>query len=96
VMGSEVPQEDLEAEEAEVSDEKIAMLFTSGRSSGPKKGARGKPAPKKSGGFFGGGGAKKSAPKRAADVDDSDLFVHEGTNGFQGDENAFVYRAGLA
>merc|ERR1719420_1731890 len=64
---------------------KVAMLFSSGRSSGKKAPARGKKAPAKKsgggGGFFG-GGAKK-APARAAPVDDGDLFVHDGTNGFQ-------------
>merc|ERR1719247_3330524 len=70
------------------------MLFTSGRSAGPKKAAKGKKAPAK-GGFFGGGASAKK-PARAPAVDDDDLFVHEGTQGFQGDENAFVYRAGLA
>ena len=28
--------------------------------------------------------------------DDGDLFVHEGTKGFTGDPNAFVYRVGLS
>merc|ERR1719218_405659 len=56
--------------------------------------AKGKQAPAR-GGFFGGGAsAKKPAPAPA--VDDSDLFVHEGTKGFQGDETPFVARAGLA
>jgi hypothetical protein len=29
-------------------------------------------------------------------VDDDDLFVHEGTKGFTGDDFAFVYRTGQA
>jgi len=40
-------------------------------------------------------GSKK--PSRSAPaVDDEDLFVHEGTRGFTGDDQAFVYRVGLA
>merc|ERR1711924_145138 len=35
--------------------------------------------------------AKKFAKKKVAAVDDSDLFYHEGTKGFVGDEYAFVY-----
>jgi len=82
--------------EAATSAARVAMLFSSGRSSKPKRGAAKKPAAKK-GGFFGGGASAKKAPARSAPAaDDSDLFVHEGTNGFQGDEFAFVYRQGLA
>merc|ERR1719174_2295659 len=79
-------------DDVEVPD-KVAMLFTSGRSASPKKATKGKKAPAK-GGFFGGGAsAKKAAPPP---VDDEDLFVHEGTKGFQGDEFPFVVRSGLA
>jgi len=88
-----VAEPDLEAATGAV---RVAMLFSSGRSSGNKKKAAGK-KPAAKGGLFGGGAKKAPARGRAAPaVDDSDLFVHEGTNGFQGDELAFVYRAGLA
>jgi hypothetical protein len=87
-----VAEPDLEAATSAV---RVAMLFSSGRSSG-KKAAKGKKPAAKSGGFFGGGGAKKTPSRSAPAVDDSDLFVHEGTKGFQGDEAAFVYRQGLA
>jgi hypothetical protein len=80
-----VAEPDLEAATSAV---RVAMLFSSGRSSKPKKGAGKKPAAK--------GGRKPPARKSAPVVDDDDIFVHEGTNGFQGDELAFVYRAGLA
>merc|ERR1719261_1326185 len=72
------------------------MLFTSGRSAGAKKPAKGKKAAPARGGFFGGGSASAKKPARAPAVDDDDLFVHEGTKGFTGDENAFVYRTGQA
>ena len=36
-----------------------------------------------------------TTPPQAAS-DDGDLFVHEGTKGFTGDPNAFVYRVGLS
>ena len=79
-----VAEPDLEA----ASDAmRVAMLFSSGKSSG-KKPARGKKAP-----------AKRKAPARgraAAAADSDDLFVHEGTKGFTGDEFAFVYRTGSA
>ena len=35
-------------------------------------------------------------PPPQAASDDGDLFVHEGTKGFTGDPNAFVYRVGLS
>ena len=40
-----------------------------------------------------------SAPPRSqakAQSDDSELFYHEGTKGFTGDPNAFVYKIGLS
>jgi hypothetical protein len=79
----------------EVPD-KVAMLFTSGRSAGAKKPAKGKKAAPARGGFFGGGSASAKKPARAPAVDDDDLFVHEGTKGFTGDDFAFVYRTGQA
>jgi len=80
-----VAEPDLEA----ASDAmRVAMLFSSGRSSGKKAPARGKKAP-----------AKRKAPARGrapAAADSDDLFVHEGTKGFTGDQFAFVYRTGSA
>jgi hypothetical protein len=83
-----VSEPDLEAAKGAVQ---VAMLFSSGRSSGKPKGkaaGRGKPAAK--------GGRKAPNRKSQPAVDDEDLFFHEGTKGFQGDELAFVYRSGLA
>jgi hypothetical protein len=73
---------------------RVAMLFTSGRSAKSKKPVK-KAAPSR-GGFFGGGSASAKKPARAPAVDDDDLFVHEGTKGFTGDDFAFVYRTGQA
>merc|ERR1711935_1233131 len=40
---------------------------------------------------------KKPVKKQAkAQSDDSELFYHEGTKGFTGDPNAFVYKIGLS
>jgi hypothetical protein len=78
-----VAEPDLEAATGAV---RVAMLFSSGRG-GNKKAAKGK-KPAARGGKKGG----RAAPP----ADDNDLFVHEGTKGFTGDEAAFVYRAGLA
>jgi hypothetical protein len=83
---SAVTEPDLEAAQ---SAAQVAMLFSSGRSSKPAAKGRGKPAAK--------GRGKPAAKGRASQpAPDDDLFVHEGTNGFQGDQLAFVYRAGLA
>ena len=35
-------------------------------------------------------------PQAKAQSDDSELFYHEGTKGFTGDPNAFVYKIGLS
>jgi hypothetical protein len=76
-----VAEPDLEAATSAV---RVAMLFGGGRSSGKKAAPKKKPAKR--------GGAKKQAPV----ADDEDLFYHEGTSGFQGDQFAFVYRTGQA
>merc|ERR1711957_1113724 len=39
---------------------------------------------------------KKKPVKKQAQSDEGSLFVHEGTKGFVGDPNAFVYQIGLA
>merc|ERR1719387_3368689 len=77
-----VAEPDLEAAMGAVN---VAMLF----SSGSRGGGRGKKAQKKK-------PAKKKAARNQAPADDDDLFVHEGTRGFTGDDFAFVYRQGLA
>jgi hypothetical protein len=86
---------------------RVAMLFGGGKSTGTKAPARGKAAPKKAApkkaparklrpGLVGAKAtrAKSAAPPPGAVASD-DIFVHEGTNGFTGDEFPWVYRQGL-